>query len=203
MTIYDYSDETAVKLLGTKYRRTDYSSAELADAHQQIGQFMAYKMLSEFELEEFDIPHPLGTKTGFKLEKNIIIVCLMRAGLFYSIGVRSVFQNARFMLVNPKRDIGLADESILDVIDENSKVIVLDAVINTGETMIPFVDQLEKRKPKKVILSTIVIPEKTIELLEEKYSEHNIYIFRSSKDSYRASGANDTGNRLFSTFDIE
>jgi uracil phosphoribosyltransferase len=193
MIVKDFTNKNAVQLLATQSRRTDISSTELCKIHFEMGKYLAYQMLDEFELTETIIQHVQGIKTGIDLvdKHNIVIFALMRAGLYAAEGVRSVFNESQFF---PVKEIDISDF-------EGKIVIVVDAVINTGKSIEKAIEQLQKSKVKKIFVATLIMQKDALCLLD-KYPDIYFYALRVSENKYVGKGGTDTGNRLFNTANL-
>ena len=192
MGIKDFTNKKAVQLLATQSRRTDINSTELCKIHFEMGKFLAYEMIEEFELTETEIQHVQGIKTGVKLadKSKITIFAVMRAGLYAAEGVRSVFADSHFFLHSDSEEI----KSNL----ENRTVFVVDAVINTGKSIEKIIEQLQKHKARKIIVATLIIQKDALHIAD-KYPDIYFYALRISENKYVGKGGTDTGNRLFNT----
>lgn len=190
MPITHFTNKNAVKLLSTQSRRTDISSIELCKNHFELGKYLAYQMLDEFELRETEIKHVQGIKTGIELaaKNNIVIFALMRAGLYAAEGVRSVFSESQFFPVSEIDNTDL----------ENKVIIVVDAVINTGRSIEKALEHLQKCKASKIFIATLVMQKDSLQLVE-KYTDIHFFAIRISENKYVGRGVTDTGNRLFNT----
>lgn len=193
MAIREFTNKNAVQLLATQSRRTDISSTELCKIHFEMGKYLAYQMLDEFELTETEIKHVQGIKTGSELadKSNIVIFALMRAGLYAAEGVRSVFTDSQFF---PVTEI---DNNDL----ENKIIIIVDAVINTGKSIVGAIEHLLNSKPRKIFVATLIMQKDALHL-SEKYSDIYFYALRVSENKYVGKGGTDTGNRLFNTANL-
>ena len=191
--VRDFTNKNIVKLLATQSRRTDISSTELCKIHFEMGKFLAYQILDEFELTETEIKHVQGVKTGSELaDKNdIVIFALMRAGLYAAEGVRSVFTDSQFF---PVAEIDNKDL-------ENKIIIIVDAVINTGRSIEKAIEHLLKIKPRKIFVATLIMQKDAL-IISEKYSDIYFYALRVSENKYVGKGGTDTGNRLFNTMNL-
>lgn len=193
MAIREFTSKNAVQLLATQSRRTDISSTELCKIHLEMGKYLAYQMLDEFELTDTKIKHVQGIKTGSELadKSNIVIFALMRAGLYAAEGVRSVFADSQFF---PVTEI---DNNDL----ENKIIIVVDAAINTGKSIEKAIQHLRKSKPRKIFVATLIMQRDALHL-SERYSDIHFYALRISENKYVGKGGTDTGNRLFNTTNL-
>lgn len=195
MKVREYTNNNAAKLLATKSRKTDVDSLELCKTHFEMGRFLGYQVLEEFQLTKIDINHVQGIKTGFELsdENSVIIFGLMRAGLYVAEGLRSIFSKCQFLL---------GENFETDKINLNNKiVIVADAVINTGRSIERIIQQLQDTNVKRVFIVTLVMQKEAM-FLSDKYPNIFFYALRVSDNKYVGKGTTDTGNRLFNTFDF-
>lgn len=156
---------------------------KLRDAHYRLGELLAPKITHE-------IPN-----------KQLTVVVLPRAGLCVALGISDAFESMGYevsVVFVDGNDISLKDFQYI----ENKNVLVVDAVINTGNSIFCLESQLEVAS--RVVLATTVIPKQTIGLLEN----YVLYCVRASENVYvgskiktiKAGNGPDTGDRLFNTF---
>jgi len=192
MKVKDFTSKNAVQLMATQSRRADISSTELCKIHFEMGKFLAYEMLDDFELTETEIQHVQGIKQGVKLtdQNNIVIFALMRAGLYSAEGIRSVFTESQFFPVNES----VANENNL----KDKTIIIVDAVINTGKSITKIIEHLQKNEPRRIFVATLIMQKEALQLAD-KYPDIYFYTLRISENKYVGKGESDTGNRLFNT----
>lgn len=193
MVLKHYTDKNAIQLLSTQSRRMDITPFQLCQIHFELGKYLAYEIAEEFNLEEYDIQHPQGIRKGKKLnEDEISILSIIRAGNYASEGIRYVFQNSAYYQTFANID------NIPSL--KNKSIIIVDSVINTGNTIRPLLNKLLSQNVKKVIVACLVIPKKTAIEIEHEYPDVHFYAARVSENSYVGTGKSDTGNRLFGTY---
>ena len=203
MTIYDFTNRKSIQILATQSRRIDITPWELSCVHQEMGKLMAYQIIEEIELEDCEINHPQGKKLGkcIKDEENIIILSLVRAGIYISNGIRYVFQKSPTYHISSNRSEGLSKQEFEKLPSFKDRIVILaDSVINTGETIIPIIQQILLMNPKEIIITCLVIFHETAEKLEKLFPDVKFYFARSSTNFYIGKGKIDTGNRLFGIF---
>jgi len=167
-----------------------------------MGKYLAYEILEELEMEDCEIQHPQGIKTGKQLKnkKNVIILDFLRAGVYLGDGIRNILQNSPYYHISPKRNEGISEKELSQLPNFKEKsVILVDSVINTAATMIPVIEQIKLQTPRKILVTCQVMPYDTAEMLDNKFPDINFYIFRLSYNKYVGKGKTDTGNRLFGT----
>jgi len=138
----------------------------------------------------------LGERLGRVLAErydplDVTLVCFLRSGLFLACGIFRTF-NCKFKLFNPSHD----DPSSLEVGTET--VLLVDAVANTGRSLMDFAGRLDG---KQIVVATLVTQRKTLSCL----SEYPVYTCRVSDNSYRGAHCTvqrgdvgpDTSERLF------
>lgn len=192
MTIKHFTSKNAAQLLATQSRRADVDAITLCKTHFEMGKFLAYEILDEFDLRDIEIQHVQGIKTGVELahKDKVVIFALMRAGIYAAEGIRSVFVDSQFELLSdtPSRIINL----------EGKIAIVVDSVINTGKSIVKIIDFLIASKPSKIIVVTLIMQREALHLTDI-YQDVSFYALRISENKYVGKGETDTGNRLFNT----
>lgn len=196
MNVKDFSQKKAHIYLATQSRRADLKPLELGKIHFEMGCMLGYELLEEFEFTTIEIQHVQGVRKSLDLaaKDQIVIVAMMRAGLYAAEGVRHVFNESAFVLYNRPEDLG---NNLT-----GKKVILIDSVINTGKSIQKTIDILIKLRVSKIFVATLVMQSEAT-FLARKYPMVAFYAFRVSKNKYVGKGGTDTGNRLFGTINFE
>lgn len=203
MPLTHFSDRKAVQLLATQSRRMDLSPYELSRVHADMGRYIAHELLERLSLEPYEIQHPQGIRSGWRIaqEQEIALVTFMRAGLYVTDGIRDVLRNAAVFHASPTRQIGLASgdlERLMPLVGRT--VVLVDSVVNTGATLVPVLHQLAAHRPALVAVVSLVAPVETAGHLERTFPDVHFLFARLSTNQYTGKGSTDTGNRLFGTF---
>jgi uracil phosphoribosyltransferase len=199
-----FTDVTACRLLADRTRRSDLDTRDYSEAYAELGRFLAYQVVQEFELEEYQIQHCEGPRPGVRIrdEERIGIVCLMRAGLYLAHGCRAVLRRSPLHLFSPERDKGLNPQELEELAGSRLETLILvDSVVNTGKTIRPIFAQAKAIGIKNVIVMAGVSPVAQGTSIAEDYPDVVFYFARLSHNSYVGKGGTDTGNRLFGTPD--
>ena len=194
MKINNYENENIFKILNTKSRISTLSTVELSEVHKKLGELLSYKLLEEFQMTELEIDHVQGKKTGYGLDLNekFLIIVLMRGGLYVADGFKNIFDGKYdFEMINSTKEITKIKENYNL---ESTNIVIIDSVINTGNSIQEIVDLLPKNKILYII--SLVMQEKAKELFSN-YENLVFYISRESSNFYIGKGNIDTGNRLF------
>ena len=164
-------------------------------AKRAINKCLSSSQVCGYELREAH--YYLGRKLGKEMinarsisNKKVAVLIMMRAGLPFGFGVADSFDESN-------------DVAVLFSTSENNYssfdvVVVVDAVVNTGKTILEISNKLID---KKVIVATNVISDKYLDNLKGL----DIFATRISKHSYKgikttavSNGKGpDTGDRLF------
>lgn len=187
--------EHYLKNLNSKAREKNRNGVQLAKIHEEIGTILGKHLVNSFPLKKRLVENSQGKEnldTVVNLE-NVTLVGLMRAGLYIALGVRSIFEDDKhvFLLSHTENDVDL--EYIND-----KHVVIIDSVINTGQTIRKYLDRCANAKSLSVL--SIVVQDKFIDIANLHYPEVKFYVSRISSNYYVGSGGIDTGNRLFGTF---
>lgn len=197
-----FTDVPACRLLADRTRRSDLDTRDYSEAYAELGRFLAYQVVQQFELEEYQIQHCEGPRPGVRIrdEGRIGIVCLMRAGLYLAHGCRAVLRRSPLHLFSPERDKGLNPKELEELAGSRLDTLILvDSVVNTGKTIRPIFAQAKAIGIKKVIVMAGVAPVTQGTSIAEDHPDVAFYFARLSHNSYVGKGGTDTGNRLFGT----
>jgi uracil phosphoribosyltransferase len=135
-----------------------------------------------------------------KSENEILIVALMRGGEPMAFGVNEALPSAQFLHAKEPEYVTSAHLS------GRSAVILVDSVINSGDTIMQFVEWIHETNPKiPIVAMTGVLQEEAVKRLGEfhqglpVYQPFTLVALRTSENKYTGKGGTDTGHRLFNT----
>ena len=188
LKIYDLQSESREDELGSLIARCKSDSgvngANLRKAHQRVGEIMARKLCQESD--------------------KFAVLALMRAGVPYAMGIADGLEAAgkKVAIFFIEKDI---DGNVIEGIKDR-RVLVVDAVVNSGETLSKI---LNKLPPDSIIITTVVpesIPLKLFEILKR----NRLFTVRISPNRYKGEKVArindgkgpDTGDRLFGTMEL-
>ena len=171
--------ETLEAVIKTCKSDSGVCGKKLRDAH-----FLAGTLLGEEILNNYD-------------EKSYAVIIMMRAGLPFGLGIADSLEHEKTVRVFFYCDGQILSDSLNT--KDFDKIIIVDAVIRTGQAMLDLTERLVVRE--KIILATNVIDERSI----TNFTGLQVFAVRSSKHSYIGSDQKyiengkgpDTGDRLF------
>ena len=203
MTEYThFTDTPSMQVMATKSRDSTLPGHELSQIHHKMGEFLGQHIIGLIGLEDIEFQHVQGIRKGPALstKNNIVILPLLRAGLFAGLGVWDSLPSAAFVPITPVRGEDLSSSQIKGMPSLNEMVvIVVDAVINTGESLEPVLNWIIEQNPHQIIIVSLVTPVPTAERLSSQYPDIEWIHARVSTNQYVGKGGTDTGNRLFNT----
>ncbi|KAL8792013.1 MAG: hypothetical protein Q9195_005354 [Heterodermia aff. obscurata] len=197
----------AANLLATPLlHATTVVGQDLQRAHRRIGHYLAIEHISKLvRLEPSPIIHVLRPRTfGSRLfhEKRTTVVALMPRGEPMAAGINDAFPLA--MVLDAHHPGDLRPQHL----DGQLTVMLVDAVINTGETVIGFVRRVrELNATVRVLIVAGVVQEGcvgggSLERALAGESGVRLVMLRTSETKFRGNGVTDMGNRLFDTMHL-
>ncbi|TLD08144.1 hypothetical protein PspLS_11962 [Pyricularia sp. CBS 133598] len=194
---------SASKLLSSPMRDASVAGPALQEAHVQAGRYMATHLVSEvLGVEEYSIPHVQGMDTiGHRLrdEASTVIVAMMRGGEPMARGVHQVFPLARFLHAKQPTELDRRDISA-----SVANILLVDSVVNTGESIREFVEHIRRFNSKaEIVVVAGVVQSGAIELADGgEASLRGVFVghgnvrmvaLRLSENKYTGNGGTDTG----------
>jgi len=159
---------------------------KLRDAHYKLGRQLARRMIDDLH------------------DKNITMIIMMRAGFCFGMGIADELEESgvRISILFYYNKKVWEEERINQAWLFANNVILVDAVINSGDTIIRLAQSLQNNG--KLIFASNVISAKAIHKFEDKY----LYVVRISERSFIGSKQSivkdgkgpDTGDKLFTPY---
>lgn len=193
----------AGKILMTPMRDAKLAGPALREAHRRVGWYLATEFLPDvIGIEEYPIAHVQGHQTsGYRLlhEQQISILALMRGGEAMALGVNDALPLAMFVHASRPDDV------MLHHLQNQRTVVLVDSVVNSGETVVQFVKQVRNLHATiRIVVIAGVVQAQSVSkgLLARELANHekvSLVALRLSDNKFTGSRTTDTGNRLFNT----
>ncbi|KAK4499075.1 hypothetical protein PRZ48_009587 [Zasmidium cellare] len=199
-------NKAAAKLLMTPTRDANVHGPSLREAHRNVGRYLATEYLSEIlGLQQYKMQHVQSGKTadGYRLfhEKKTLVIPLMRGGEPMAFGVSDVFPLAPFLHAKKPGDVEKQH------LQGMTNVILVDGVVNTGDSLVEFVKRIRELRPSVRIVALSGVTQKgAVEELTGKLDGCGgvtLISLRTSANKFTGKGGTDTGARLFCTTEME
>lgn len=173
----------------------------------EITKFLCYEALKHIKTKEVDVETPLATAKCRKIDTDIVVVPILRAGIGMLEGILELVPTARVGFVGLYRD----EETKLPVSYyerfppqvEGGTCILIDPMLATGGSTAAAIDVLKKHGAGKVVVICIVTCAEGLSLVEEAHPDVPIYTASIDEtldeNKYIVPGLGDAGDRLFGT----
>lgn len=191
----------------TRLRDRQTRPQEFRRGLSQIASLMVYEATRSFRVSRASVETPLETTTGFKLEHDIVLVPVLRAGLGMLESLLELIPNARVGFIGLKRD-----ETTLKAVYYHQslppdlgqfEIIVIDPMLATGGSAVAALDLLIGQGATHLRLVNLVAAPEGIAKVRQHHP--NVPIFTAAIDralnerGYILPGLGDAGDRLFGT----
>ncbi|MFV0395712.1 MAG: uracil phosphoribosyltransferase [Coprobacillaceae bacterium] len=173
----------------------------------EIAMLMAYEVTKNLPLKDVEVETPLTKMTGKQLEKEIILVPILRAGLGLVEGFRDIIPTAKVGHIGMYRD-----EETLQPLEYYARfpknlatatVLVVDPMLATGGSAIDAIQNIKARGANDIKLVCLVGAPEGVKAIEKQYPEVDLYLGtldeRLDEKGYIVPGLGDAGDRLFGT----
>lgn len=199
MNIINLSKENNfLHTLNSKTRDKSIYGNELANVHKKIGEILCQYYLSRMPMVDYEITTVQNKQSqtpGVDMN-NIAIIVLLRAGLYLAEGARATLGNVQHSYILSHNSSDLGGQLI---IKENTKVLLVDSVINSGKSISEYIEKIHHLGVQDISCLSIVMQEDFYNKAVENYANIQFITSRVSKNSFVGKGQTDTGNRLFGT----
>ena len=202
------SDHPLVKRDMTILRDKNTGTEYFRSAVKRISNILAVEIAKSFNLKKADIETPLEKTTGYKIDQEVVLIPILRAGLGMVSGFIEVIPEAKVGHIGLQRD-----ENTLIPVEyyyktpkdiSNAFVILLDPMLATGGSASEAVNYLKKKGAKQLVFSCLVAAPEGLKKLSDAHPD--IKIFGAALDrqlnekGYILPGLGDAGDRTFGTF---
>ena len=191
----------------TYLRNKETKEYQFRLALRRIAYALAIEISNEFDLKEFDVETPLEITKGYNLDKQIVLVPVLRAGLSLVNSFIEMIPSAKVGHIGLQRD-----EETLKPVDyyykapknlDISKVIVLDPMLATGGSSSAAFTFLKNKGAVDCVMASLIASPEGVEKLTSDHPDVPIYTAmldrELNKNGYILPGLGDAGDRTFGT----
>ncbi|WP_348663911.1 uracil phosphoribosyltransferase [Chlamydia vaughanii] len=196
-----------MKLTNMRNTKTDYP--EFRNNLMEASAMMVYEALRDYRTKSTEVTTPLNLKArGEAMDKEIVIVPILRAGLGMAEGMLRVVPEARVGHIGLYRD-PVTLEAIsyyykVPHVKKDSTVLIVDPMFATGNTSVSAVKQLQKDGFTDIRLVCLLGVQEAIRNLEDNGIDIDLYIAAIddglNEKAYILPGLGDSGDRVFGTY---
>ena len=171
----------------------------------EVAALMLYEATRSFNVRPVSVNTPLGPSKGAQLQRKVVLVPVLRAGLGMLDSILQLIPNACVGFIGLKREEttlrAMFYHKSLPPDLTNFEVILIDPMLATGGSTVAAMDLISELGAKKVRLVNLVAAPEGIRRVRMHYP--NLPIFTAAIDrklnqkGYIVPGLGDAGDRLF------
>jgi uracil phosphoribosyltransferase len=191
----------------TRLRDKRTQSQEFRRLLGEIAALMLYEATRSFAVKKISVETPLATANGFQLEREVVLVPVLRAGLGMLDSILQLIPHARVGFIGLKREeTTLRAQFYHKSFPKNLgnfEVILIDPMLATGGSAVAALDLLVEQGAKHIRVVNLVAAPEGIRAMQKNYPR--VPIFTAAVDKklnekgFIIPGLGDAGDRLFGT----
>ncbi|MDQ0360599.1 uracil phosphoribosyltransferase [Breznakia pachnodae] len=191
----------------TQMRKVETKTKDFRENLDEIGGLMAYEITRNLPVKEVTIETPIQEMKTYELEKDIILVPILRAGLGMVDGISNLIPTVKVAHVGLYRDEETLQphvyfEKYPPNIDD-AVVMIVDPMLATGGSASAAIDMVKKQGAKDIRLVCLVGAPEGVKVIEELHPDVDIYLAaldeKLNEKGYIVPGLGDAGDRIFGT----
>ncbi|QKX31463.1 uracil phosphoribosyltransferase [Metamycoplasma hominis] len=192
----------------TTMRSKETSYKDFRDNLNEIASLMVYETLRDYQTKKISITTPMNVKyEGETLDREIVIIPILRAGLGMLNGIMNLVPQARVghigMYRNEETNEVVEYFFKIPEVPHDSYIIIVDPMLATGSSACDAIAKLDKLGFNNIKLVCLVGVQQGIDKVTKQFPNVDIYL--ASKDeklnehNYILPGLGDAGDRIFGT----
>lgn len=191
----------------TQMRKITTGTKDFRQNLDEIAGLMAYEITRDLPVKEVSIDTPVCPCTTYELEKEIILVPILRAGLGMVNGICNLIPTVKVAHVGLYRDEETLEphvyfekypKEIKDAI-----VMIVDPMLATGGSACAAIDMVKHQGAKNIRLVCLVGAPEGVREVEKQHPDIDIYLAaldeKLNEKGYIVPGLGDAGDRIFGT----
>jgi uracil phosphoribosyltransferase len=191
----------------TQMRNKETGTKDFRQNLDEVAGLMAYEISRDLPLVPVTIETPMGTCDTYELEKSIVLIPILRAGLGMVDGILDLIPTAKVGHVGLYRN----EETLqpheyyakFPITMKDSIVMVLDPMLATGGSASATISLLKKQGCKTIKLVCLVGAPEGVKVVETDHPDVDIYLAsldeKLNEVGYIVPGLGDAGDRIFGT----
>ena len=191
----------------TRLRDKRTQSQEFRRLLGEIAALMLYEATRDFAVRSVSVQTPLSSAQGFRLEREVALVPVLRAGLGMLDSILQLIPHARVGFIGLRREeTTLRAQFYHKSLPKNLgrfEVILIDPMLATGGSAVAALDLLAEQGAKHIRLVNLVAAPEGIRRVQRNHPRVPIFTAaidrRLDERGYILPGLGDAGDRLFGT----
>lgn len=191
----------------TQMRKKETGTKDFRQNLDEIAGLMAYEITRDLPTVAVKIETPVQACHTYELEKEIILVPILRAGLGMVNGICELIPTVKVAHVGLYRDEETLEPHVYfekypkEISD--AVVMIVDPMLATGGSAIAAIDMVKKQGAKNIRLVCLVGAPEGAEAVENAHPDVDIYLAaldeKLNEQGYIIPGLGDAGDRIFGT----
>lgn len=191
----------------TQMRKKETGTKDFRQNLDEIGGLMAFEITRDLPVKSVEIETPVTKCKTYELEKEIILVPILRAGLGMVNGICTLIPTVKIAHVGLYRDEETLEphvyfEKYPKHMDE-AIVMIVDPMLATGGSSVAAIDMVKKQGAKNIRLICLVGAPEGVQAVEQAHPDVDIYLAaldeKLNDKGYIVPGLGDAGDRIFGT----
>lgn len=173
----------------------------------EIGMLMAYEVTRDLPTKRVQVKTPVGIADTYVLEKSVVIVPILRAGLGMVDGITALIPTAKVGHIGLYRDEQTLEPheyyAKFPGIITDSIVLIVDPMLATGGSVKHAIDVLKTKGAQNISYVGLVGAPEGVRKIQESHPDVDIYLAaldeKLNENGYIVPGLGDCGDRLYGT----
>jgi uracil phosphoribosyltransferase len=207
--MYEQIDHPCVQHKLAIIRDADTGHKRFRELATEITQFLCYEALKHIKVREVTVQTPVGEAACHKIDTDLVVVPILRAGVGMLEGILELVPTARVGFVGLYRDeVTKQPVSYYQRLPTQTKggtCIIVDPMLATGGSTIATIDLLKEAGAGSIVVVCIVTCPEGLKLVEDAHPDVPVYTAaiddHLNDHKYIIPGLGDAGDRLFGTSD--
>jgi uracil phosphoribosyltransferase len=175
----------------------------------EITQFLCYEALKNIKVREVTVQTPVGEASCHKIDTDLVVVPILRAGVGMLEGILELVPTARVGFVGLYRD-EVTKQPVsyyqrLPIQTKGGTCIIIDPMLATGGSTVAAIDLLKENGAGTIVVVCIVTCPEGLQRVAEAHPDVPVYTAaiddHLDDHKYIIPGLGDAGDRLFGTSD--
>jgi len=188
-------------------RDKNTSTKAFRETVSEIGALITYEITRDLETKPKEIETPMTKTIVYELEKHVVIIPILRAGLGMVDGMHNMIPTAKIGHIGLFRNEETLEPEVYyqkfpEVINE-SVVLLVDPMLATGGSASYAIRMLKKHGVKDIRYVGLIGCPTGVERLQHDHPDVNIYLASMDEElndqGYIIPGLGDCGDRIFGT----
>jgi len=190
-------------------RNVETAHKRFRELATEITQFLCYEALKNVKVREVTVQTPVAEASCQKIDTDIVVVPILRAGVGMLEGILELVPTARVGFVGLYRD-EVTKEPVsyyqrLPTQTRGGTCIIIDPMLATGGSTAATIDLLKENGAGKIVVVCIVTCPEGLSFVEDLHPDVPVYTAaiddHLNDHKYIVPGLGDAGDRLFGTTD--